>query len=327
MIANFISGDKLPAFPRYNVTKLNIREAKEGHKGMGADASLVITNDYPIDLAIPPVEVDVLVDNCMPSDPYIKLGTAESAPVQMKAKEDLKVNVTGRVEKLPDSLTKACPDSLKSPLDTFLGNYMHGEDATIYIHCCRFPDPETPEWTRDLLKDITAPVPFAGRDMGNLIKNFSLTDVHFHLPSFLAEPDTPEAQPRVSARINVEVGLPNEMNFPLNVSRVKANADVFYHGDKFGRLHLDKWQAANSSRIEGHGDQGPSLLVESNVKEAPLEVTDDDVFSDVVQALIFGGKPIILTIKAAVDVGVDTPIGKFAVREIPAEGVIPVKRS
>ncbi|KAF2178081.1 hypothetical protein K469DRAFT_600569 [Zopfia rhizophila CBS 207.26] len=314
-------GNSLPSFPRYNITKLNLREA---HKGMGADVSLVVTNDYPVDLSVPPIAVDVLVDGCVPSDPYIMVGTAETGRLHVEPKQDLNVNITGRVEKLPDSLTDTCPNSVKSPLDTFIGNYMHGQDATIYINCCKFPDPETPQWTRDLLKDITVPIPFAGREMGNLIKNFSLADVHFHLPSLLADPGTPEAQPRISAVVKVEVGLPDEMNFPLDVNRVKADADVLYQKKKLGKLHLDKWQNANSTRIDAHGKEGPLLLVQSDINKAPLEISDDDLFSEVVQAL-FGSKPVTLDIKAAVDVGMDTPIGKFAVRKIPAEGVVPVK--
>ncbi|KAF2198402.1 hypothetical protein GQ43DRAFT_378707 [Delitschia confertaspora ATCC 74209] len=320
-----LEGDEFPSLPHYNITRFNLREAKNGYTGIGADASLVVVNDYPVDLAIPPIAVDILVDNCMPSDPYIKVGTAESAPVHLEANTDLEVNVTGRVAELPDSFTRVCPDSVKSPLDTFLGNYMHGDDSTIYIHCCKFPDPETPQWTQDLLKDITVPVPFAGRDFGNMIKNFSFTDVQFHLPDLFAEPDSAEAQPKISALIKVDVGLPDEMNVPLDVDRVKADADVFYHKKKFGELHLDKWQKAHSSRVEGHDGEGPFLMVESAIRKAPLKITDDGVFNDVVQALIFGGSSLVLTVKAAVDVGVDTPIGKFAVREIPAEGIIPVK--
>lgn len=317
----------MPSLPKYNITKLNIREAKNGYKGMGADASILVENPYPVDLAIPPVSVDVMVENCMPEDPHIKLGTAESAPVQMRAKEDLKVNVTGRVEELPDSFTETCPNSVKSPLDTFLGNYMHGEDATIYIKCCNFPDPETPQWTRDLLKDITVPVPFAGRDFKDAIKNFTLADVHFELPDFFAEPGTPEAQPSISALVKVWIGLPDEMNFPLNVSQIKADADVFYHKKKFGRLNIDKWQKANSTRIAAHDGEGPLLVVEADIQKAPLEITDEDVFSKVVQALMFGNKELILTIEAKMGVGMDTPVGSFAVREIPAQGVVPVKRS
>lgn len=293
---------------------------------MGADASIMVTNEFPVDLLVPPVAVDVLLDGCLPSDEKIFVGIAETKQIHVEPKTDVNVTVLGRVEKLPEELTENCPDSVKSPLDALLGQYMKGLDATIYITCCQFPDPQTPDWARDLLKDITVPVPFAGRDMGDLIKNFSMEDVHFGLPDPFAEPGTPDAAPKVSAVIKVLIGLPDEMNFPLDVNEVKADADVFYKMKNLGRLKLKKWQHANSTRIEKHGSEGPSLLVEADIKKAPLEILDEDVFDEVVQALLFGGKPVTLEVKAAVSVGVDTPVGKFAVRDIPAEGVVPVKR-
>ncbi|KAF1939741.1 hypothetical protein EJ02DRAFT_496313 [Clathrospora elynae] len=317
-------GGDIPTLPHYNITKLNLREAKHGHKGLGADASIVVTNDFPVQITLPSVAVDVGIKGCS-ADKHIMIGTAQTGQLDVKPKSDVKVDVTGNVEKLPDPLTQVCPDSTKSPLDAFLGDYMKGEDATIYINCCNFPDPATPAWARDLLKDITVPVPFAGKDMGNLIKNFSLADVHFSLPDPWAEPGTPEAAPKISAVVKVDIGLPNEMNFPLDVTQVKAVADIYYHKKKLGKLNLDKWQKAKSTRIEGHGNEGPSLLVQSDIKKAPIEILDDDLFSEVVQALLFGGKSVMMDLKAAVSVGVDTPMGKLAVRDIPAQGVVPVK--
>lgn len=318
-------GNDLPSFPRYNITRLNLREADGEQKGMGADVTVRVTNNYAVDLTVPPLGVDVLVDNCMPTDPYIKVGEAGTGPLHVEPRTDLQVNITGSVRDLPDALTASCPNSAKSPLDMFLENYIHGQDTTIYVNCCKFPDPKTPQWTRDLLHNITVPVPFAGRNFGHLIKNFSLADVHFQLPEFLADPGTPEAQPKISAIVKVLVGLPNQMNFPLKVDQVRANADVFYRKEKLGRLHVDKWQRANSTKIDAHDDEGVELLVESIIKDAPLEIINDDLFTEVVQALIFGGKPIFLAIKADVDIKIDTPMGKFAVRQIPAEGVVPVK--
>lgn len=322
----FQSGD-VPGLPHYNITKLNIREANRGQKGMGADASIVVKNDFPVQITLPPVAVDVGMAGCSAADQPIMVGTAQTPELHVKPKTDLQVNVTGHVAKLSDEVTKVCPDTAKSPLDTFIGDYMKGEDATIYIQCCKFPDPSTPGWARDLLKDITVPVPFAGRDMGSLIKNFTLANMHFSLPDPFAEPGTPEASPKISGVITVDVGLPNEMNFPLNVTQVNADADIYYHNKKLGKMDLKKWQKANSTRIEAHGKTGPSLLVQSEIEKAPIEILDDDLFSEVVQALIFGGKSVMLDMKAAVGVGVDTPMGKFAIRDIPAKGSIPVKRS
>jgi hypothetical protein len=319
----FAGGD-LPSLPAYNITKINLREAKDGNKGMGADVSVAVTNDFPVQLTLPPVAVDVLVDGCAPNQ-FIEVGTAETSTLHVEPRTEIEVNVTGHVESLPDSLTDACPNSAKSPLDSLLGDYMQGQDAIIYVNCCKFPDPNTPDWARGLLKDIQVPIPFAGRDMGNLIKNFSLADVHFQLPNQFADP--PEDDPTISAIIKVEIGLPDEMNFPLDVNGVKADAEVFYHKKKLGNLKLNKWQHANSTRIDAHGKEGPSLLVESEIKNAPLEVTDGDLLTEIIQHLFLGGSPVMLDIEAAVSVKVDTPMGAFAVREIPAEGTVPVKRS
>ena len=116
------------------------------------------------------------------------------------------------------------------------------------------------------------------------------------------------------------------MNFPIDVGRVRANAFVYYQGKRFGRLDLHKWQPANSTRIPADGMLPPALLVESAIKDAPLEILDQDVFSRVVQRLIFGEKPLRLTIKADVDVDMATALGQFTVRQIPAQGVVPIKR-
>lgn len=320
--------DSVPSLPKYNITKLNLREANHGRKGLGADASILVKNTFPpVLLDIPPVAVDVLIDGCSPSDKHLKVGTAETPELHIRPETDIKVNVTGNIEKLADSLTDVCPNSAKSPLDAFIGDYMKGDDLTIYINCCRFPDPATPSWARDLLKDITLPVPFAGKEMGNMIKNFSMADMHFSLPNPWAEPGTPEANPSISATVRVDIGLPNEMNFPLDVNQIKADADIYYHKKLLGKMKLDKWQHANSTRVEGDGNEGPSLLVQSEIEKAPIEIQDDDLFSEVVQALIFGGKAVLLDMKANVGVGVDTPMGKLAIRGIPAEGTVPVKRS
>jgi hypothetical protein len=329
VLTALLAGNNVPSLPKYNITRLNIREAKDGHRGMGADVTVMVTNDFPVQLTVPPVAVDVLVDGCplMDKQKHIKVGTAESAKLEITPKTDLEVNVTGRVEKLPDSLIEVCPDSAKSPLDALLGDYMQGQDATIYINCCTFPDPETPKWAGDLLQDITVPVPFAGRDMGNAIKNFSLADVHFHLPEPFAEPGTPEASPKISATVKVDIGLPREMNFPVGVDGVKADSIIYYKKKKLGKMDLSKWQQANSTRVDAHNDEGPSLLVQSEIEKAPIEILDDDLFSEVVQALIFGSKAVMMEVKANVSVKVDTPMGDFAVRGIPAKGVVPVKRS
>jgi len=293
---------------------------------MAAAVSLNLMNDYPVEFTVPPLGFEILVQNCAPDLPYIRLADAITEEIEVEPKQDVHVHVRGVIRKLPDTVTKACPETMKSPLDNLVGDYIQGNEATVYVRGSNTPSGDTPGWITDLIKSVPVPVPFPGKTIENLIRNFSLADVHFDLPDPFASPKSRQGQPRISAVVKALVGIPKEMDFPIDISHVKAESDVYYHDKKLGRLDLSRWQKANSTRIEAHDDVEAGLAVQSVVKKAPLYVTDDDVFSKVVQALLFGDKPVILGVKARVDVETGTALGKFVVRDIPAEGKVFVKR-
>ncbi|CAJ2511121.1 Uu.00g067460.m01.CDS01 [Anthostomella pinea] len=316
--------NKIPAIPKYNITRFNVKDGPfDG--SMLADVSLSAFNEYPVELDIPELAFDILVPGCDITDPYILVAEASTGEIHVEPHSDVAADVYGVIRGLPDSLTRACPHSSSSPLDMLLKQYMHGDPATLFVRGSSHPDGETPKWIADILSSITLPVPFPGRTLDGLIRNFSLTDVHFTLPDPFADPDDPDSNPKVSGNILVTAGLPSEMNFGINVTNVRATANVLYHNRKMGELDLRKWQQANSTRVEGEKDEEPTLRIESRIIEAPLNVTDSDVFSELVQALLFGGKPIRLDVEALVDVKVVTSLGKLIVKELPAEGKIPVK--
>jgi hypothetical protein len=293
---------------------------------MEADVSIWVKNDYPIAVSVPPLGFAILVENCSPDQPHIMVADSLTNALSIQPKSDVNLNVTGNIRHFPDTLVSTCPGSGKSPLDAFIGSYIHGDDSTIYVRGSDSPSVDTPRWLSELMSSITVPVPFRGHTFDKLIRNFSLTDVHFSLPDPWAEPGSPESDPMISANIKALINLPQEMNFPVDVNRVRAKANVFYKGEKLGRLDLHKWQSANSTRVPAFGGESPALLVESQINDAPLIITNDDVFSDIVQKLLFGGKPVMLSLKADVDVEMDTTLGTLTVREIPAEGDVPVKR-
>ncbi|KAK5110117.1 hypothetical protein LTR62_006251 [Meristemomyces frigidus] len=322
-----LANKDIPSIPSYDIKKLNFREVEipKGGRGMAADVGIAVQNDYPVEFTVPPLAFDVLVGNCQKSDPYIKLANAETHDLHIQPKHNVEVNATGVVHELPDILTQDCPGMSKSPLDMLLGNYLHGKDNTIYVRGSNAPQLHTPRWITDLISDITVPVPVPGKSFGHLIKKFSLTDTHFSLPDPFGDPNDPSSNPRISANVNALIALPKEMNFNISVSQVRADADIFYHGKKLGKLDLHKWQHANSTRLDTDNDSEPMLMVESAVKNAPIHITDDDVFTQVVQDLLFGRKEVIMHIKADVDVKVVSALGELAVRKIPAEGEVPVK--
>ena len=321
-------GQKLPSIPKFDITKLVFHEVKlpQGGTGMAADASISLFNEYPVKFTVPPLGFDILVPNCTPEQPFLLLADATTGEIHVAPNQNVQADVGGIIRQLPADLTTACPNSDSSPLDLLLSRYVHGDDTTVYVRGSNAPSSDTPDWISDLISGVIVPVPFPGHTFDNLIKNFSLADVHFSLPDPFADPGTPGAQPKVSAIVKALVGLPKEMNFPLDVDRVRANADVYYHNKKLGELDLRKWQNANTTRIEGEDGELPGLLVQSAVDNAPLEITDEDVFTEVVQALIWGSTGVILGIKADMDVETVTALGELVVRKIPAEGKIFVKR-
>ncbi|KAH0543844.1 hypothetical protein FGG08_001883 [Glutinoglossum americanum] len=320
-------GQNLPAFPKFDVTGLNFTEVSlpEHQRGMAADVSLSLFNVHPVQFTVPPLGFDILVPSCKPTDPHILLAEATTEEVDIKPQAEVQVDVGGIIREIPDVLTKACPGSHSSPLDLLLGDYLHGNEMIIYVRGASSPSPDAPGWVSDVLASVTVPVPFPGHTLGNLIRNFTLANVHFSLPDPEAEPGTPEAQPKLSAIVKALVDLPKEMNFPLNVSRVRANAEVYYHGKKLGHLDLKNWRKANSTRVNPDGSGISELRVEAKVDDAPLHITDGDVFTEVIQALVFGGKGVLLDIKADVDVKVGAAFGKFAIKGIPAKGKVVVK--
>ena len=315
--------------PQYQIKKINFHELgmSSAYKGISADVSVKVENQFPLDFQVPPLGFAVGVDNCLPSQPHIKLADANTHALHVHPQQDILVNVTGIVRQLPEAFLNACPGSIESPFDTLLGEYIRGRAATVYVSGSDSPSDDTPQWISDLAYGVTVPVSFPGRSFGNLIKNFSMSDVHFSLPDFFAEPDSSEAQPKISATVNALINLPDEMNFHVDIHRIRSTADVFYRKKKLGNLDISRWHEANSTEVKNSTDGHPDLLVTSHIEKAPLKITDNSVFNEVVRALLTGTSTVELSVKALVDVQLETPLGALAVRQIPAKGQVPVKRT
>lgn len=328
LLISITLGDDLPDISQYNITNLNFHEAPlpGAQKAIVANVSLVLSNEYPITVIVPPLRFDILVDGCSPEQPHIVVADAVTKQVEVFPKENVGVEVLGIIPKLPEILITACPNNRKSPLDLLLGSYISGDETTIYVRGSDSPSTNSPQWLTDLLSSVIVPLPFPSHDFEDLIQDFSLADVHFSLPDPFAAPGSPKSLPRLSATVKALVNVPNEMNFSIDVSRVRADANIYYHQKKLGSLDLSRWQNANSTRIEA-GKQSPAgLAISSVVKNAPLNITNDDVFAELVAGLIFSSEEIILSVKAQVDVETETALGNFVVRGLPAEGKVFVSR-
>ncbi|KAI0198771.1 hypothetical protein F4808DRAFT_462531 [Astrocystis sublimbata] len=317
-------GSKIPAIPKYNITRFNVQDGPF-NGSMLVDTSLTAFNEYPVEFDVPELAFEIMIAGCADTDSFIAVAEASTRKIHVKPQSEVSADVYGVIHELPDTLTRDCPHSSSSPLDLLLKQYMQGEPATLFVRGSSRPDGETPKWISDILASVIVPVAFPGRTLDGFIKDFSMNDVHFTLPDPFADPNDPAATPKVSGNIMVTASIPSEMNFGINVTNVRATADVIYKKKKMGELNLRKWQHANSTRVDGKGSDDPSLKIHSRILEAPLNITDSDVFSEVVQTLLFGNKPIKLDIQALVDVMVHTSLGELILKEVPAEGKIPVK--
>ncbi|VTO93188.1 unnamed protein product [Fusarium graminearum] len=319
--------NEIPTMPKYNIERMDLHDRPvdgHGREVIEADVSLKVHNDYPISFQVPTLGFEVLVPNCDSTLPSISVADAITDLIDVSAEADVRASAKGTIRDIPESLIKACPHSESSPLDNFMDRYLHGEDAKVLVRGKKLNDTNTPEWISDILESITVPVDFPGRSFDSLIRNFSLSDVDFKLPDPFADVDDPDGEPKVSGTAQVLAALPPELNVNLGVDQIRSNADLFYEKRKMGELNLRHWQDANSTRIHDDENNETLLNITSRLVDVPLTITDGDVFSEVMQKLLFGGGDITLDIKAEVDVKVKTVLGILTVKKVPAEGKIPV---
>ncbi|PFH61433.1 hypothetical protein XA68_17419 [Ophiocordyceps unilateralis] len=316
----------IPSMPEYNISKLVVYDAPAGHHdkmAVAANASVSVYNAYLISLDLPPVGLDVLVPNCNASESNIQVASILADTTHVRPESNVEVDAHATISKIPESLTRACPDTKLSPLDSLMGRFMHGENAQVFVRGKVPAGSDLPGWAGSILESVVVPLPLGGHSFDSLLRNFSFSDVHFKLPSPFADPDDDEGKPRVSGTVQVLAALPAKLDVDIGVDSLRADGDLFYHGKKFGQLRLDKWQKANSTMGSQDGEQ--TIAIVSQVVDAPIDIIDGQIFGEIVQKLLFGGGDIVLDVEAAVDIRVATVLGKLVLRKIPAEGKIPVK--
>lgn len=282
-------------------------------------------NDYAIGLTVPRIGFNIAVPNCDPAQPLIMVASAISNVIQVRPKANITAKATGLIRDIPESLTRACPTTNISPLDEFMKRYLKGEDAQVFVQA-NMETSDLPSWVGPLVDNMTVPIDFPGRSFDELIRNLTLTDVDFKLPSPFADPEDPDSNPRVSGTVEVLAALPDGFNIDIGVDKIRAQGDLFYKGEKFGELNLRKWQSAQADKLDGTDGESDLLRITSKIIDAPIEITDGDVFGSLMQQMLFGTGEIILDVVASVDVKVDTVLGNLVIRQVPAKGKVPVKR-
>jgi len=306
----------LPELPAYEVTRLHVQEVEVDHKrAILANVSVVIENPYPFAFNVSPLGFEVSLPGCK-SGSHIKTASATSSGISIKPKTDIVVDVASLIRSLPVDLTTICPNKSLSPIDRFLGSYLHGENAVVYVggdgvnH-----EGRAPVWLVELLRSVTVPVPVPSHTSDNVVQSFGLSHVNIKLPG-----DSGGAAPLLSATVEAVIALPKGMNLPIDITKLKALTDISYRDHGFGTLDIKEWIPATTERIPGKDNL---LRVSGVVTDAPLDVTDYDTFGEVARKILFGGgKAIQLGINGTADADINTSLGEFIVHKIPASGNI-----
>lgn len=316
--------------PTFHLSRLNLNETTDPaqhRKIVSANVSVTAFNRFPVSLEVPILGFEVSVPGCDLVDPYILVADAVTTAIVVRPQSDVTANVSGYVRDIPETLTRPCPNSNKTPLDMFLKRYLSGQAAMVFVRGKKIPGSNMPDWLSEIMASMLVPVPFPGHSDDNMIRDFALSDVQLTMPDPMAEPGTGGSNPKVSGTVEVLAALPAEMNLQLNVTGLRATADVLYQTKKLGELYVRPWHVANSTKVQAIGKHNETALkIQSRVNNAPLNVTDSDVLADVIQSLLFGGKQVVLNVTALVDVRLDTVLGQVILKDVPASGEVPVKR-
>lgn len=316
--------------PEYSIDHINFHDVtddEDGDRAVAANVAITAYNDFPVSGTVPVLAFEVLVPACNESEPYIFVAEAANKKIEVHAHANVTAHGEGVIKEIPESLTQACPLSKLSPLDHFMESYIHGEDAQVFVRGKKLASSDTPDWVESIIEGITVPIDLPGKSFGSFIRNFSLADVDFKLPSPFADPRDPDSQARVSGNVEVLAAIPEELNLELGIKSIRSFADLYYEKKKLGELNLEDWQKANSEKIPGIDGEQDLLNVTAQIIDAPINITDSDLFGDLLQRMFFGEDDLFLDVNATVDGRVSTVLGTIVVKNIPAEGKIPVKRS
>lgn len=309
---------EIPSLPNFQVNGLNFGEITlPEYQALTVNASITIQNPFPLDLEVSPLSFTVLLPGCE-TDDLVVVATAQTSRLVVKPATNIDLDISALIRNLPDTFIATCPKSHTSPMDNFLASYLRGSSNIIYVRGSASSKSDAPAWLLEFLRSLTIPVPFPGHKLGTVIESLDLSNVQFRLPEPDSKPGSPESAPRLNASVRAVVRLPEEISFPVGVQRLRSIVDVSYRGKMFGTLNLHKWIPATSSKVDGQ----KQLQVNAVVNNAPLDVTDYDVFEEVVRKFVLGGQPIPLNIDGNVDIDIKTNVGEFVISRIPAAGTI-----
>lgn len=288
--------------PDFNITSIAVQDSVDS--GVVGQVALETTVRLPVDAAIPSANVQISIAGC--GQELITLATGQNLPVKLHRNEShIAVRAIGECREIPTKALAKCKDTPGlSPVDRIMQQYLAGNATTVYISGIA----DGHSWIQDLLAQVSIPVDIPGTQADQLARDIELSNVKFNLPSFLGG----GGKPKISGKISGVIDIPADVEVGIEVESIHVLADLLYKKRKFATIESPGWAPA-TSRFRTSRE----LQVEVVLRDAPVTITNQDIFSAILSELLGGNALVDVTGKG--DVRVETSLGQFEAHKLPIE--------
>lgn len=292
------------SLPEFNITTLAVQDSQDS--GIVGQVALETEFRTLVNVQVPSVNVQVSIEGC--KGELIPVATGKNLPFNLRnSNSKIAVNAVGECRELPAEAFEKCPDtSGQSPIDRITQRYLAGNTTTVFISGPTVL--ENQSWIQKLLTQVTVPIDLPGSGTDQLARDIELLDVKFNLPSFLGG----GGKPKISGKVRGVIDVPTDINVDVKIDSVHVLADLLYKKRKFATIESPGWSPAVSKfRAE------KELQVEVVLRDAPVTITNQDIFSSVVSELLGGN--VLVDVLGTGDVKVTTALGNLEAHELPIE--------
>ncbi len=296
----------------FNISDIQII-TDENEDTIQTTAIFHLYNYIPFQFKVPSLEWDILLKGCNDDD-LIKTVQVATSEFETGSREGISINILGLLNQLPNELLNNCDNSSFSPLDGLLESFQNGDNLPIFL---RYREPEKtprldiPNWLSDLLTSMTIPIPISLSDLkdffdagDNLIDDVDISNLGIKLPS------QPNERPKISAHVNIRANLPIDISIPVFVDKIKGISDLYYKDEQFASLNMSEWIPTETTYTNNS-----KVILDFDVNEIPLNITDSLVFQKVISKLANTGN-VDINVKAILDSYISTPIGDLTLHDL-----------
>ena len=292
--------------PNFSLSNLQVKDMRGA--GIAGSASLLVDMRLPIDATIPPMTFDLAIDGCNQEKIVLAQAANEIFTVSSTS-PTIKLDGIAQCPYIPKLAMEKCKASGQSPLDRVVQQYLTGNSTTVIVSGAARSFDGKLSWIQDLFQHINVPITIPGNKNDQLARDIELLDLKFNLPSIIGGGSS---KPKISGRIRGTIDIPKEINVAVKVKSVHVLADLIYKGKKFAYIESPGWSPATSD-FPKPGE----MQVQVVLKDAPVTITNQDVFSTIISQL-FGGN-VLVDVAGDADIRVSTGLGELEAHKLPIE--------